>query len=224
MLAEGKWRILFGEGKKVEFDGSKKGCYKKLGGKMGKIKILSESDEKIRFIFEGDVKFANAIRRYAMSRVPVFAIDKVIFYENKSAFFDEYIAHRLGLLPITSPDNVDPEKVGFYLDAIGPAKVYSQDLLSNNEKVKVAFNDIPIITLAEGQSIRLEAYIRKGIGREHMKFQASITSYKQIDDNKFEFFIESLGHMKAKDILIKALNEMDKDLDSLSKSLNIESL
>jgi DNA-directed RNA polymerase alpha subunit len=61
---------------------------------MVKIEIKNEEEGKITFTFEGDVKLANALRRYAMARIPVLAIDKVIFYENRTAFFDEYIAHR----------------------------------------------------------------------------------------------------------------------------------
>jgi hypothetical protein len=41
MLAEGKWRILFGEGKKVEnLMEVRKACYKKIGWKNGKNKNI----------------------------------------------------------------------------------------------------------------------------------------------------------------------------------------
>ncbi|MEM4295341.1 MAG: hypothetical protein QXI89_02505 [Candidatus Anstonellales archaeon] len=184
---------------------------------MVDIKILNENENTIEFLLKSSVRFANALRRYAMSRVPVLAIDKVTFYENRTALFDEYIAHRIGLIPIKDAD-IKAEGVGFYLDAIGPKIVYSEDLQCNNEKTGVAIKGIPIITLAEGQSLRLEGFLKRGIGREHMKFQASITAYKESSDG-FQFFIESIGQMSARNVLIKALKEMHNDLEQLEQSL-----
>ena len=53
-----------------------------------------------------------------MSYVPVLAIDKVTFYDNTTAFWDEYIAHRMGLMPILTPENTpESAEIVFSLDA-----------------------------------------------------------------------------------------------------------
>jgi len=186
---------------------------------MPKINIINQSDDVIEFVIETSTRMANAIRRYAMARVPVFAIHKVTFYENRTAFFDEYIAHRLGLIPIKDNGYTGKEQIGCFIDSIGPRTVYSEDISFTNNKFSVAIKGIPIITLADGQSLRLEGTLEKGIGRTHMKYQASITSYKLVDENKYQFFIETIGQMTAKEVLINALNEMEKDIESLEKSL-----
>lgn len=68
-----------------------------------RVELISLDNLKMVFVLHGsDVSMANALRRIMISEVPTLAIDLVRMDENTSVHQDEFIAHRLGLLPIDS--------------------------------------------------------------------------------------------------------------------------
>lgn len=180
-----------------------------------KAKVLESNEEKLVIKFSNVTPgFMNALRRYTAYRVPVYAIDSVRFYENSTSMFEEYIAHRLGLIPLTSPDK-DVGEVGFALDFEGPGVVESKDLEVVADKgVRVAIEDIPIITTAAGQVLRLEAVARRGIGADHAKFQSAIAYYK-LEGNDATFVVETLYHFPPAEALKRALKVLREDLKAL---------
>uniref|UniRef100_A0A0G4I0D7 DNA-directed RNA polymerase RpoA/D/Rpb3-type domain-containing protein n=1 Tax=Chromera velia CCMP2878 TaxID=1169474 RepID=A0A0G4I0D7_9ALVE len=67
------------------------------------IEITSMTAARIEFTLRNaDVSLANSLRRIMLTEVPTLAIDTVTVRENTGVLHDEYLAHRLGLLPITS--------------------------------------------------------------------------------------------------------------------------
>jgi len=73
----------------------------------GKVKVHELTRYSIKFeLFETDLAVANALRRIMISEVPTMTIDLVEVRENTSALHDEFLAHRLGLVPLVS-DLVD---------------------------------------------------------------------------------------------------------------------
>jgi len=73
-----------------------------------KIKIISSAPQEIQFILsDTDTSVANALRRIMIGETPTLAIDLVEFHENSTVLNDEYMAHRLGMIPIRyqAPDS-----------------------------------------------------------------------------------------------------------------------
>jgi len=68
-----------------------------------KLEIVELTDDTMVFtLSDTDTSMANALRRVMISEIPTVAIDLVEIESNSTVLFDEFLAHRLGLIPITS--------------------------------------------------------------------------------------------------------------------------
>ncbi|MDR2700551.1 MAG: DNA-directed RNA polymerase subunit D [Nitrososphaerota archaeon] len=163
-----------------------------------KIEILEKNDNILRVIVRGaEIPLMNALRRISLAQVPCMAIDDVVMVDNSSILQDEIIAHRLGLTPLkTDLDNYNtPEncscqsefgcsqcRVTLTLDAEakdGTRTVYSGELVSENPEIVPVSDTVPIVKLAKGQKLKLEAYARLGTGKTHTKWQpVCVSAYK----------------------------------------------
>lgn len=75
---------------------------------MDNLTIEEYHDNFIRFRLKNvSLAYANALRRIIISEVPTMAIEFVKLLENTSPLHDEFISHRLGLIPLysTTVDN-----------------------------------------------------------------------------------------------------------------------
>lgn len=158
-----------------------------------KVDIIEKSDRKITFILEGTVpQFANAIRRIGMVEIPNMAVSYVDFQKNDSVLYDEIISHRLALVPLVfNPKDFEFKEtcscegkgcslceVVFAINKKGPCKVYSKDMKSSNSDVKPLYENILLVELAEGQTLKLDAVANLGVGRDHAKFNTGISFYR----------------------------------------------
>jgi len=205
-------------------------------------KLLQDTGNSVSLQLEGiDRSYANAVRRFCIAEVPSMAIDDVVILENSSVLYDEILAHRLGMVPIkTDLDRyVLPEKcdcgsplgcakcrVLFVLDAVGKEKVstvYSGDLVSEDREIRPISEQIPIVKLANGQSVKLEAYARLGRGREHAKWQPATVAV--LSDGKtegtFNLMVESAGGLPAKKIVLKAIELLQEKLKEIQSSVGV---
>jgi len=168
------------------------------------IQILKQEENLMEFIIRNiSSAFANTLRRIILSEIPILAIDEVVFLENTSVMFDEMLAHRLAMIPLKidlasyeyfyecwlegKADNCivvfkmeveasDKPTTVFsgHLELIKPAY---EDLLKLPLKIEPVSESIPIVKLAPGQRVSLEAYAKLGTAKEHAKWQSVATVY-----------------------------------------------
>ena len=164
------------------------------------IEILEMAERKCKFILKNSAPaMANALRRTMLSDIPKMAIDKVEFhlgpidvngkeFESITPLFDEIIAHRLGMVPVPTDLNTftfqDKCVCGgegcpnctilYSLNKHGPCTVLSGDLEPlGSPDLRVKDEEIPIVELADGQSVLIYAHAVMGTARQHVKWQVA---------------------------------------------------
>jgi DNA-directed RNA polymerase subunit D len=184
------------------------------------VSILKEEGRNLDFRLSGSsVGFANLIRRFAMNQVPTFAIDTVTIYENSSSLFDEYIANRVGLVPLKMGGHYKPDdEIAFTLEASGPCTVYSGELKAGAEKIKAATDRIPLLKLLTDQNLRLEGKAIMGVGRKHAKWQAGMAGY-EITPSGLNFKVESFMQLPPRTMVETAAELVEKKCDEMSDQL-----
>jgi len=183
------------------------------------LEIINENEQKVSVKIKGvPIQYANALRRICLNGVPIYAVESIDVLENSSVLADEGIAHRVGLIPLktdleASKDGNENDKIMLTLDS-GVSEetrtILSGDLKSQDNNVIPISNDIPIVTLAPGQSIKFEAYARLGKGTEHARWNsaniATLTDSEK-DDEKI-LTVESTGALNPKHIILSSVEQL----------------
>ncbi|KAJ3045941.1 45 kDa subunit of RNA polymerase II [Rhizophlyctis rosea] len=165
---------------------------------QSKIKLTEVKNNEVHFTLSGvDLSVANALRRVMIAEVPTIAIDLVQVDENSSVLSDEFIAHRMGLIPLTSDPAIDNQfnyayecncdlecdKCTVILDLDVKCTedrtrpVTTRDLRSNNRSIQPVHNTrdphdqgVLIVKLRKGQHLKLKCTAKKGIAKNHAKW------------------------------------------------------
>jgi DNA-directed RNA polymerase II subunit RPB3 len=161
------------------------------------LRIRKLTAEYAEFVLSGtDASIANALRRVIIAEVPTISVDLVEVENNTTVLNDEFIAHRLGLVPLVSDfaarmrrpfeatSEMDIIDVSMTLDVkcTQDTTLYitTDDLVldANYPDVRPAhYRDatgaekpIVLVKMRKNQELKLTAVARKGIGKDHAKW------------------------------------------------------
>jgi len=210
------------------------------------IKLINKSENKIAIKTDMPVSLANAIRR-SVNYIPILAVDSLEITKNDSALFDEIIAHRVGLVPLTNEklrlaSDCDCGKdegcgkcsIKLKLSTTGPCTVYSDEM---SPKKSVLYK-MPITILDKDQELEFVATAKMGRGVDHAKHSPGIIYYRYSEDLEKEedeafkkmleeakknqsketmLFIESWGQISAKEMFTEAVEMLNKEIKALLK-------
>ena len=187
------------------------------------LEITNENDEKVSVKIKGvPLQYANALRRICLNGVPIYAVESIDVLENSSVLADEGVAHRVGLIPLktdlsASKDGNENDKIMLTLDSgvsDETRTILSGELKSQDASVIPTSNDIPIVTLAPGQSIKFEAYARLGKGTEHARWNSAniVTLTDTEKDDEKLLTVESTGALNPKHIILSSVEQLSNKL------------
>uniref|UniRef100_A0A7S0H6V0 DNA-directed RNA polymerase II subunit RPB3 n=2 Tax=Amorphochlora amoebiformis TaxID=1561963 RepID=A0A7S0H6V0_9EUKA len=151
-----------------------------------------------------DLATANTLRRVMIAEVPTLAIEFVTVDINTTVLHDQFLAHRLGLIPLNSRE---VERFNYPRDCDCPGGCekcqikYSLHVKNTSEDVRDVTtkdlqpegnngvwpvhtsedNAILIVRLGKNQELKLSAIAIKGIGKEHAKWIPVAVATFQID-------------------------------------------
>ncbi|MBI2145641.1 DNA-directed RNA polymerase subunit D [Candidatus Woesearchaeota archaeon] len=162
---------------------------------MTEIEVLKADKKNNRLtilIKKASPALVNSIRRAIIESVPTMAIENVELRKNSSVLYDEQIALRLGLLPLTTDlESYNPPskckcngegcascQVKLTFEAEGPGVVTASEIKSKDPKIKPVFPETPIVKLLKGQKIEVEATAVLGTGKDHAKWSPAHVWYK----------------------------------------------
>ena len=195
------------------------------------LNIISQDKQKVSVKLKGiPLQYANALRRICLNGVPIYAIDTVDILANSSVLADEGISHRLGLIPIKTElsavqQNNESDRIMLTLDSgetDNTRTVLSGELKSQDDIIKPISDNIPIVTLAPGQRLKIEAYARLGRGTEHAKWNSANVSTLIESDNDDEriLTVETTGSLEPHHIVLSSVEELSRRLDGFKNFLS----
>lgn len=159
-----------------------------------KFKIISRTGNLLEFdLTNAHASLANALRRIMISEVPTMAFHNLTIIENDTVFPDEYLAHRIGLIPIdVDPSGFEssdePNRLRFRLNIQNASNeiipLYSDSIewIRDEGQENIALKIKPgvlICKMAPGNTISMEIEAERGIGKKHAKWSpVSICTYR----------------------------------------------
>ena len=149
---------------------------------------------------------ANALRRALITDVSNYAPHKVRIRKNTSCQTDEYIAHRIGLIPFRATNDDEADAAALSMHVVGRDAMAS-DLQGTAFRAPV---DVPILKLIDDQTLDLDVTFERGTGSVHARFShIGPVEYRSRADGVMELAFEMITDEDPLDYLERAVISLE---------------
>jgi len=171
---------------------------------------------------------ANTLRRALISEIEVWAIDEVIFIENKTNVTTDYITKRLHDIPIYQNKDINFESLTFSLNVKGTkasgTTIFTKDLISS-DNARYFQDDIELIILQKDASLNFTTHLGKGTGLVHEKYSPVVSpGFKPTNPDTIHFTLCSLGQFDCKTLLKLAVERITSRCEALYRAIQNENV
>lgn len=159
----------------------------------GTLPGASDADRAAPMLLDVPISTANAVRRTLLADLPGLAVLTVDVFTFDCNQPEEYVVHRVAMLPVVDDQDADPEaaprEVSPLLtldvrcgDAEERRDVTDRDFVCDTPGVRVWVGQAPVqvARLRRGQHVRLEARVGRGTPSQHAKFASVSAAFYRI--------------------------------------------
>jgi DNA-directed RNA polymerase alpha subunit len=172
--------------------------------------------KKGEYYLDLPVGTVNAVRRALIMDIEAWAPDTVTFTRNSSCQTDEYIAHRIGLIPFVKVGDGDTMEI-----SVKGRTLRASDLTGPAFKI---VKDVEIIEMNEEQEITATVFFKLKCGHVHARYKmCSAVSMQILQNGMYKLCFETLNDEEPDAVLRKAICAIDSKIDrALSDVGNLE--
>lgn len=168
------------------------------------------------FVLPGGAGFCNAVRRCVLDDVVSWAPYKVDVRTNTSCQTDEFLAHRIGLLPFCKVHDGPREMT---LRVTGPQTACARHLQSPS--FRAVHPDVEIMMLGPGQALDLTIHFDQQRASKHARYCLSAgVGMERVDgDGRHRLVLETLDDRAPVDVVNEALDALEARVDTALHAL-----
>ncbi len=167
------------------------------------------------YVIPGDVGFCNAVRRILLTEIRTWAPCSVRMHRNTTCQTDEFLAHRIGLIPFRRIGNGDT----MTLDAMGPCVVYARDLTS--PAFEAVHGDIEIMRLAAGNELKLTVEFDFKQAQDHARYaECAAVGMEKVDANHCRITFTTNNDRHPTEVMVEALDHLNAHIDRALHALS----
>ena len=163
------------------------------------------------YTFKGDVEQVNALRRTLIRDLSMYSPSRVLVKTNVTSYTDEYIVHRIGLVPF--------EQTGepFATINVVGKNVKGSDILGGPKAID---SNASILHMTETQKLDLEIHFEKDSGSRHARFCRTVAvGMSPISEQMHKITFETLIPGDEDECIREAICELRIKLEKLKARL-----